>query len=173
MSDEPVVLLLPPQWKRKINNNKKKKTGKDPLVIWNKCPLASSSGNIEYQLIDGAPSDGTPYYSIHPVYHQCAQLQMKTASTLVRSRGKKNSRPYFSFLHSYKMTGRRAVFPAMQEGNDETPLLGPGWETQLFTALFRPGLKCRKCTYKVCRHARVDYDATCVRVIRARTLLRL
>lgn len=52
--------------------------------------------------------------------------------------GKENSRPYFWFLHSYTVTGRRAALPVTQEGSDEAPLLGPGGTSQLFTAL--PGV---------------------------------
>lgn len=59
-------------------------------------------------------------------------------------RRQKNSRPYFSFLHSYEMTGRHAVFPALQGENDETPLLHPGWESQLFYGFVSPRFEVRK-----------------------------
>lgn len=69
----------------------KKKVSQDLLLIWNRCPPAFGSVNIEHHVIDGAPSDEALYYSLYTVNH--LSRQMKTASWLVWRQ--KLSRQYF------------------------------------------------------------------------------
>lgn len=77
-----------------------------------------------------------------------------------------------SFIH-IKWQDVVLFFQLCRKGMMKLLYWAPAERLSCLRLSFAPGLKCRNCTYEVCRHARVDYDATCVRVIRARTPRRL